>query len=68
MKSYFEEYERKYEKPRVEKITVGFSGIDPSLKGVSEEEVAQTVQDVVESMSADDDEIRALIDDVYNGD
>lgn len=32
MKSYFEEFERNYNKPRMENITVGFSGIDPSPK------------------------------------
>ena len=36
MKSYFEEFEKKYHRPSMEKITVGFSGIDPSLKSISE--------------------------------
>lgn len=32
MRSYFEEFERKYEKPQVNDITIGFSGIDPAPK------------------------------------
>ena len=32
MKSYFHEFEKKYNRPSMEKITVGFSGIDPSPK------------------------------------
>ncbi len=37
MKSYFEEFEKKYNKPRMDKITVGFSGIDPAPKGFMEQ-------------------------------
>ena len=36
MKSYFEEFERNYNKPRMENITVGFSGIDPTPKALGE--------------------------------
>ena len=36
MKSYFHEFEKKYNRPSMEKITVGFSGIDPSPKSISE--------------------------------
>lgn len=32
MKSYVEEFERKYERPVVNEMIVGFSGIDPSSK------------------------------------
>jgi len=32
MKSYFEEFDKKYSRPRMERITVGFSGIDPAPK------------------------------------
>ena len=37
MKSYFEEFKKKYNKPHMDKITVGFSGIDPTPKGIIEE-------------------------------
>ena len=36
MKSYFEEFDRKYNQPHMDSITVGFSGIDPSPKAESE--------------------------------
>ncbi len=32
MKSYFEEFDKKYNRPRMDEITVGFSGIDPPPK------------------------------------
>ena len=36
MKSYFEEFDKKYNRPSMDKITVGFSGIDPTPKGFTE--------------------------------
>ena len=44
-KSWIEEFEKKYNRPTVEPITVGFSGIDPNPKstGGSSEAVAEEV-------------------------
>ena len=36
MKSYFDEFDKKYNRPSMDKITVGFSGIDPAPKGFTE--------------------------------
>ena len=37
--SWIEEFERKYNKPKIEPIIVGFSGIDPQLKGINDEAI-----------------------------
>ena len=44
-RSWIEDFEKKYNKPTVEPITVGFSGIDPNPKctGGSDEAVAEEV-------------------------
>lgn len=44
-KSWIEEFESKYERPQIDPITVGFSGIDPQRKGSggSNEEVTEEV-------------------------
>ena len=44
-KSWIEDFEKKYNKPTIEQITVGFSGIDPNPKytGGSSEEISQEV-------------------------
>lgn len=49
MRSYFEEYERKYEKPRMGKTTVGFSGIDPAPQYGTED-----VQEILSRVGAID--------------
>ena len=58
-KSYFEEFEKKYNRPRMNDITVGFSGIDPAPKSEETEEaiiqiVQQEVQQELQSFSAMD--------------
>ena len=50
-KSYFEEFEKKYNRPTMNNITVGFSGIDPAPKGggseVSEEALKEAASEVI---------------------
>ena len=46
-KSYFEEFDRKYNRPKMEKITVGFSGIDPAPKSTEWEGGGQI--DIIDS-------------------
>ena len=36
VKSWIEDFERRYNQPEINKVTVGFSGIDPSRKDTSE--------------------------------
>lgn len=36
VKSWLEDFDRRYTRPEMNRVTVGFSGIDPSLKGASE--------------------------------
>lgn len=36
VKSWFEDFDRRYNQPEINKVTVGFSGIDPSRKDTSE--------------------------------
>ena len=35
IKSLYDEFYRKYEQPNIDKLVVGFSGIDPQKKGSS---------------------------------
>ena len=41
--SWQEEFEKKYNKPKLERITVGFSGIDPQIKAVSSGEIDEEI-------------------------
>lgn len=41
--SWQEEFERKYNKPKIERVTVGFSGIDPQIKAVSSGEIDEEI-------------------------
>ena len=56
MRSYKEEFERKYEQPYIGKVIVGFSGIDPSRKqqeadtGLSTEEVNELIAAYVRNL------------------
>ena len=51
MANYLEEFFAKYQRPKMEAVTMGFSGIDPvpiaGSGGVSEEVVKETVREVV---------------------
>ncbi len=42
-KSWIEEFESKYNKPHINPITVGFSGIDPTPKSVSAENLDEEI-------------------------
>ena len=48
MKSYFEEFERRYNRPKMDRITVGFSGIDPAPKNSENLVTSETVQEIAE--------------------
>ena len=57
IKSVFQEFYNRYDKPKIEEITVGFSGIDPAQKAADEREFAEKVIRVVSSTSIDCGEI-----------
>ena len=44
MVNYLEEFYKKYQRPKMEHVTMGFSGIEPVI---SEEVVRDTVREVV---------------------
>ena len=52
-KSYFEEFEKKYNRPRMNDITVGFSGIDPEQK-TNEAEILEIVRQEIQSFDSID--------------
>ena len=56
-KSYFEEFYKKYNRPHMNDITVGFSGIDPSPKSEISETTEEIVREVVQSFCFDGGEI-----------
>ena len=68
MKSYFEEFERRYNRPKMDRVTVGFSGIDPAPKN-NNEDIDQIVSDAVEKYLsvhiATTTEINAMLDEVW---
>ena len=54
--SWIEEFERKYNKPKIEPIIVGFSGIDPQPKvDVDAEELLKNIKLVIDSGNIDPD-------------
>ena len=59
MKNYFEEFDKKYNRPSVGNITVGFSGIDPTPKaGETEKQAAaEAVTEIFQSATLDCGEI-----------
>lgn len=66
MKSYFEEFEKKYNKPRMNEITVGFSGIDPAPKNESGS-IDDSVAEYLSMRVASSSEVNAALDDVWDG-
>ena len=57
MKSYFEEFEKKYNRPQMNNITVGFSGIDPAPRSNETIVTPEIVIEALESLIIDGGEI-----------
>ena len=54
MKSYFEEFERRYNRPTMNNITVGFSGIDPAPKSSGSGESSVDIDDFFKNINTID--------------
>ena len=79
VKSYFEEFNRRYNQPQVNHVTVGFSGISPELKssyitGQDDNDPSQggSGSTTVHSQGGsnqyqvmDDDDFNSMMDDVF---
>lgn len=65
-KSYFEEFEKKYNRPRMNDVTVGFSGIDPAPKSEFDTETARAVaSQAFEDRTASSEEVSAMLDEIW---
>ena len=69
-KSYFEEFEKKYNRPRMNDITVGFSGIDPAPKSEIDSDDVSTIANTVtenylNSHAAKAEEVNAMLNEVW---
>ena len=62
VRSYFEEFDKKYNRPVMDKITVGFSGIDPSPKNNNDSE---NIEAIIAARTASREEIDAMLDEVW---
>ena len=64
-----EEHIEKYEPPKVEGVIVGFSGLDPDRKGLSETEEAEVSQLINSALPtiASDEDFETMMDEVFNG-
>lgn len=68
MRSYFEEFEKKYNRPTMNRITVGFSGIDPSPKNesdIDDEAVHEIARDVIKARTASREEVNTMLAEVW---
>ena len=63
-KSYFEEFDKKFNRPKMNSITVGFSGIDPAPK-TEEKESGINADEFLTSYVATNSEIREMLDKVW---
>ena len=61
-KSYFEEFDKKYNRPQIDNITVGFSGIDPAPK--SNDDIGN-IEAILADRTASKEEINAMLDEVW---
>ena len=70
MNSYFEEFEKKYNRPQMDRVTVGFSGIDPAPKNsgdlISDDVVETTVAEKLEARVATSDEVDAVLSEIWD--
>ena len=62
MKSYFEEFEKKYNRPQMDRVTVGFSGIDPAPKSVDDD----SIEAIFNSHTASREEVNAMLAEVWD--
>ena len=59
VRSYFEEFDKRYNRPAMDNVTVGCSGIDPSPN------VDSIVQEQLKIRTASREEIDAMLDEVW---
>ena len=70
-KSYFEDFEKKYNRPRMNNITVGFSGIDPAPKNeIDDDSVNIIANEAAEkyfnSRVASSEEVSTVLDEIWD--
>lgn len=67
IKSYFEEFNRRYNQPQINKVTVGFSGIDPSPKIETQDNPTHTgsTQEIIKDLTASDEEFDSMLKEVF---
>ena len=65
-KSYFEEFDKKYNRPSMDRITVGFSGIDPARKNADDSDIELIVQEQLESRIASREEVNSMLAEIWD--
>ena len=67
IKSWFDEFERRYDQPQINNVTIGFSGIDPSRKDTSElVERISHIEHTVEGAGLSDTDTDSGIEEVFD--
>lgn len=65
-RDYMDDWDRYYNKPHIDNVIVGFSGIDPAPKAISTEEIESVVEDLITADTASDLDVYSMMNYVLN--